>query len=112
MLVPGITFTAASRTNATIGAGTAPNFQNQGFGFMTGGNLAIDTNIPAGSIFYKGFALSAAGALYGTTVQSASDAWVEGIRVSAIGQIVYESANPSNFASGNPITAAGNFSVN
>lgn len=79
---------------------------------MTGGNLAIDTNAPAGATYEKGFRISAAGALYGTTVQAGTDSWVEGIRVSAIGQIVYESANAAGFASGNPVTAAGNFAVN
>lgn len=112
MLVPGLTFGAGARVAATIGAATAPNFQNQGFGFMTGGNLAIDTNAPAGGIFYKGFALSVAGALYGTTVQAGTDAWIEGIRVSSIGQIVYQSADAVNFASGNPVTATGSFAVN
>lgn len=112
MLVPGMTFTAAGRTNATIGAATVATSQNQGgFGFI-GANLAIDTNAPAGSTWVKGFRLNASGAIYGTTVQNGSDSWVEGIRVSASGQIVYESANPDHFASGNPITAAGNFAVN
>ena len=112
MLVPGLTFTAAGRTNATIGAGTTANSIQQGFGFMANGNLAIDTNAPSGSNFTKGFAQNASGAVFGTTVQSATDSWVEGIRVTALGQIVYESADPVSFANGNPITAAGNFSVN
>lgn len=113
MLVPGMTFTAAGRTNATIGAATAANFQGQGgFGFMANGNLAIDTNAPAGTTYVKGIRLNSSGALYGTTTQSGTDAWVEGIRVTSIGQIVYQSANPANFASGNPITATGSFSVN
>lgn len=112
MLVPGMTFTAAGRTNATIGATTVATSQNQGgFGFI-GVNLAIDTDAPAGTTFVKGFRLNGSGALYGTTAQVATDQWVEGIRVSAIGQIVYESADPVIFASGNPVTAAGNFSVN
>lgn len=112
MLVPGMTFTAAGRTNATIGATTVATSQNQGgFGFI-GANLAIDTDAPAGSTFVKGFRLNASGALYGTTAQAATDSWVEGIRVSALGQIVYESADPTSFASGNPVTAAGNFAVN
>jgi len=112
VIVPGLTFTAAGRTKATIGAGTVPNYISQGFGFNTGDLLSIDTNAPAGTTYEKGFRISAAGALYGTTVQSASDSWVEGVRVTALGQVVYESANPTNFSSGNPITAAGNFSVN
>jgi hypothetical protein len=112
VLTPGLTFGAGSRVAATIGAGTTPDFLSEGFGFMNGGNLAIDTNAPAGNVYEKGLRLSAVGALYGTTAQAASDAWVEGIRVSSLGQIVYESANAANFASGNPVTAAGNFAVN
>ena len=112
MLVPGMTFVAGGRVNATIGATTVATSQNQGgFGFI-GPNLAIDTDAPAGTIFVKGFRLNASGALYGTTVQAAGDSWVEGIRISALGQIVYESADAVTFTSGNPVTAAGNFSVN
>lgn len=112
MLCPELTFTASGRVNATIGPTTAAISQAQGgFGFI-GQNLAIDTDAPAGNSFVKGFRLNSTGALYGTTVQSATDSWVEGIRVSALGQIVYESADPVTFSSGNPITAAGNFAVN
>lgn len=112
MLVAGMTFGAGGRVAATIGAATAADFYSGGFGFKTGGNLAIDTAAPAGSTYVKGFRISAAGALYGTTVQSGSDVWNEGIRTTTAGQIVYESANAANFASGNPVTAAGNFAVN
>jgi hypothetical protein len=112
MLTPGLTFGTGARVAATIGAGTTPDFSSGGFGFMNGGNLAIDTNAPSGAIYEKGLRLSAVGALYGTTTQSGTDAWIEGIRISSLGQIVYESANAANFASGNPVTAAGNFAVN
>jgi hypothetical protein len=112
MLVPGLTFGAGSRVAATIGPGTTPDYISQGIGFMNNGNLAIDTNAPTGSNFCKGFILSPSGAVYGKTGQLATDSWVEGVRVSALGQIVYESADAANFASGNPITAAGNFAVN
>lgn len=111
MLVPGLSFGAGSRVAATIGAATVATSINQGFGFI-GANLAIDTDAPAGTSFNKGFRLNASGALYGKTGQLADDAWIEGIRVSALGQIVYESADAVNFASGNPVTAAGNFAVN
>ena|SRR5437763_9104850 len=112
MLIPGLTFGAGGRIAATIGAGTVPNFFSSGVGLMTGGNLAIDTNAPAGSGFDGGILQSAAGAFYGTTVQSATDVFIQGIRVSALGQIVYESADAASFTSGNGVTAAGNFSVN
>lgn len=112
MLAPGLTFGAAGRTAATIGAGTVPNFFSSGIGFMTGGNLVIDTNAPAGNAFVEGILQSAAGAFYGKVGQLATDIFVQGIRVSALGQIVYESADATSFANGNGVTAAGNFSVN
>jgi len=112
MLVPGLTFGAGGRIAATIGAGTVPNFISGGVGFMTGGNLAIDTNAPAGNNFDSGILQSAAGAFYGKTGQLATDVFVQGVRVSALGQIVYESADATSFTSGNGVTAAGNFSVN
>jgi hypothetical protein len=111
MLVPGLVFGAGGRCAATIGAATVATFISQGFGFILP-NLAIDTDAPAGSSYNKGFRLNASGAVYGTTVQSATDQWVEGIRCSALGQIVYEAADADHFASGNPITPAGNFAVN
>jgi len=112
MLVPGLQFVAGDRTFAAIGAAPAVSFISGGFGWFSPQAICIDTDAPAGSTFCKGFRLNASGAVYGTTVQAADDQWVEGIRVSAIGQIVYESADAANFASGNPVTAAGNFAVN
>lgn len=111
MLCPGMSFGAGGRTNATVGPTTVADFINQGFGFKTGGNLAIDTDAPAGSTYVKGIRLNSSGAIYGTTAQAATDQWVEGIRISNLGQLVYESADAVNFASGNPVTAAGNFAV-
>ena len=105
MLVPGIPTTAGA-FRATAGAATPVAFINQGFGFTAAGVLAIDTDAPTGSIYYKGFRMNpATGAVYGTTSTSGSDAYLEGIRVTTLGQIVYEAAAPVAFASGNPVTA-------
>jgi hypothetical protein len=107
-----MTFTAAGRVNATIGSATAATSQGQGgFGFI-GANLAIDTDAPAGNTFVKEIRLNASGAVYGTATPAVTDSWNEGIRISNLGQIVYESADPVSFTSGNPVTAAGNFAVN
>jgi hypothetical protein len=113
MLVPGMTFGAGGRIAATIGLGAAATSINQGFGFI-GANLALDTNAPGvPASFTKGIAQNASGAAFAkVAAQLATDTFVEGIRVSALGQIVIESADAAGFASGNPITAAGNFSVN
>lgn len=112
MIVAGLTTGAGSRVAATIGLGTTADFLSSGIGFKTGGNLAIDTSAPAGGNFDEGIALNASGCIYGTLAQSGTDLWVQGVRISALGQLVIESADAAVFSSGNPITAAGNFSVN
>lgn len=112
MIVPGLTFGAGGRTAATIGLGTVANFLNQGFGFMNNGNLALDTNPVSGAVGNSGFAQNASGAIFATVTPSGSDVYIDGVRVSITGQLVIESADAASFSSGNPITAAGNFSVN
>lgn len=112
MIAPGMTIGAGGRVAATIGAATAANFMNQGNGFMTGGNLAIDTDAPAGQNFRNGIRLNSSGAIYGTTATAGTDVWVQGVRVSAQGQLVYEAANAASFQNGNPQSAAGLFAVN
>lgn len=112
MLCPGMVFGAGGRIAATIGAATAATSINQGVGFI-GGNLALDTNAPTPISFTKGIAQNASGAFFAIVgTHLATDTFVEGIRVSALGQIVVESADAAGFASGNPITATGNFSIN
>lgn len=110
MLAPGSVF-SSGRVDITAGAGQTPDYFNQGVGFMDDGSLAIDTNAPAGSIFRAGIRQSAAGAFYGTTSVNGTDVWVGGIRVSASGQIVYESAAPTSFQNGNPVTSNGRFAI-
>jgi hypothetical protein len=115
MLCPGMVFGAGSRIAATIGLGTAASQILQGVGFMANGNLALDTtaSAPSPTSFTKGIAQNASGAFFAiVATQLPTDTFVEGIRVSILGQIVIESADAAGFASGNPITAAGNFSVN
>jgi hypothetical protein len=108
-----MTFGAGGRIAATIGLGTAATSINEGVGFI-GANLAFDTTaVPVPVSFTKGIAQNASGAFFAIiATQLPTDTFVEGIRVSALGQIVIESADAAGFASGNPITAAGNFSVN
>lgn len=104
MLVPGMTF-SSGKVDITAGSGTTPDYVNQGFGFMTDGSLAVDTDVPAGDIWNAGRRLSAAGALYGTTTAAADDVWLAGIRFSALGQLVYEAAAAATYQNGNPQTA-------
>ena len=112
MIVPGLTFGAGGRCAATIGLGTTADFLNQGFGFKTGGNLALDTNAPSGAVGNSGFAQNASGAVFATVTQLGTDIWNDGVRTSILGQLVIESADAVTFANGNPTTAAGNFAVN
>jgi hypothetical protein len=103
----------SGRVFATVGAGQAPDFINEGIGFMNDGSIAINTDAPGATVQYdSGIALSPAGAIYGTTAQAATDVWVDGgIRVSAIGQLIYEQAAAVDYNNGNPLTAAGNFAI-
>lgn len=112
MLAPGALFSAAGRVETTIGAATLPTTFNQGVGFMANGDLAIDTDAPAGNLYRAGLRQSALGAFYGTTSTAATDLYIGGIRVSALGQLIYEAADPTSFSNRNPVTAAGLFAVN
>lgn len=112
MIAPGMVFGAGGRCAATIGVGTVADFINEGVGFKTGGNLALDTGAPAGTNFDNGILQNASGCFYATVTPSGSDGYISGVRVSALGQLVIESLDATSFSSGNPITAAGNFSVN
>ncbi len=110
MLVPGLVFTSG-RVDITAGAAQTPDFINQGFGFMDDGSLAVDTDAVDGNDYYKGFRMSAAGAVYGTTSRNASDVYHEGIRRSTSGQLVYESAAATAYSSRNPVTSNNAFGV-
>lgn len=113
MLVPGLTI-SAGRVLVTAGAAQAPNFFNQGVGFLNSGRLAIDTAAPAGSNYAGGIRRNASGSIYGTTSldSAGADVYVHGLRVSTIGQLVYADAASTQFSNGNPITATGAFAVN
>lgn len=110
MLAPGMSF-SSSRVNTTIGAGTAADFINQGVGFMNNGDLAIDTDTPTGTNWKAGIRLNSTGAIYGTTSTAGTDVFVEGLRVSEDGAVVYESAATSFFNNGNPYTSNGRLAV-
>lgn len=79
---------------------------------MDNGDIAIDTDTPAGSFYRNGIRQSEVGAFYGTTSANSSDVWIEGIRVSAEGAIVYEVADPTFWENGNPFTSNGRLALN
>ncbi len=78
---------------------------------MNDGSLAVDTDAPSGDFWRAGIRQSAAGAFYGTTTAAGTDNWVGGIRVSNIGQIVFEAAAAVNFQNGDPATSNGRFAT-
>lgn len=112
MLAPGMVFNGAGSVDITAGAATTPAFFNQGVGFMADGSLAVDTDAPAGDIWDGGIRQSAAGAFYGTVTPDPTDVFLRGgVRVSAIGQLVFEAAAPAAFNNGNPVAASGLFAT-
>jgi hypothetical protein len=110
MLAPGSVFTSG-RVDITAGAAQTPDFFFGGFGFMSDGSLAVDTGAVSGTRATKGIAQSAAGAIYGTTSRNASDVYLEGVRISISGQLVYESAAATGYSSRNPVTSNNAFGV-
>jgi hypothetical protein len=103
-----VLFTGAKRTadrlNVAV-AGTVVSF-HAGFGYDATGNLVLDT-ASAPAAFVKGIGVTTAGAVTATTSTAATDTFSEGVRIAANGQLVYALASPTNFASGNPVTATG-----
>lgn len=110
MIAPGAVF-SSGRVTITVGAGQTPDRIVQGIGRMNDGSLAVDSNAPTGSNYCGGFRMSAAGAIYGTTSTAGSDVWVQGVRTSSAGQLIYQNAAAVTFQNGNPQTASGLFAV-
>lgn len=111
MISPGATLRADGTLPVTIGAGQAANFVNEGIGFMNNGSVAIDTNAPSGGLSDRGYSINSTGALFGTTVVSGTDLFIEGVRVTTLGQVVYVLAIPTQFVNGNPVGAQGELAV-
>jgi hypothetical protein len=76
-----------------------------GVGFDSNGNVLIDTNAVSGTLTDAGHAVSAAGAIFGTTTQSASDIFLGGVRLTTSGALVFVQANPASIVNGNPLDA-------
>ena len=111
-LAPGSTVVGTGQLSVTSGAGTVPNFFNQGIGFMNNGSVAIDTNAVAGTAFDGGVRQSAAGAFYGTLTPAGTDGVIAGVPVSASGQLVFEVAVATQFSSGNGLTVNARLATN
>ena len=102
MICHQASYTSAGRLNAVASAGPTPTQICGGYGFDASANLLIDTNAVAGVIGDAGVRLSASGAIYGTTTTAATDVFVNGLRFSNSGQLVYVQANPTVVQNGNP----------
>ena len=73
---------------------------------MNDGSLAIDTNAPAASpTFINGVAVNASGAIHGKTATLVSDVYMEGVRISALGQVCYGTTVAVTFCNGNGYVA-------
>lgn len=106
-LAPGCKVDASGRIVTTSGAGQVADFINQGIGFLNDGSVAVDTNAPAANpTFVNGIAVNASGALHGKTATLGTDVFLEGIRVSVLGQVCYGTTVPVSFQNGNGVVAA------
>jgi hypothetical protein len=103
---PSLTI-SGGRVSITASPGQAPDFLNEGIGYMNNGSLAIDTNAVAGSNSINGFAQNSTGALYGTTVTAGSDEYQAGARRSTAGALVYVVGAATQYGNGNPQDANG-----
>lgn len=105
-------FTGAVRASdrvTTATAGVVHHF-TAGFGYTAADALVLDIVNPPQS-FVKGIGVRTDGSVCATTTTAGGDTFIEGVRVSAAGLLVVESAAPTNFASGNPVTATGALAI-
>lgn len=107
MLFTGAVITADRVTTAT--AGVVDHFV-AGFGYNAANALVLDIVNPPQS-FVKGIGVRTDGSVCATTTTGGSDTFIEGVRVSALGLLVVESAAPTNITSGNPVTATGALAI-
>lgn len=107
MLFPGSTQTAG-RTHAVVG-GTVAAFAG-GFGYNSSGRLVLNTD-DAPQAFVKGIGVRTDGAVCATTSTDDADTYIEGIRVSATGKLVYADDAMQHFTSGNGCRSTGALAV-
>jgi hypothetical protein len=106
VIFPGAVLKADGTVDITASSGQVADFINEGIGFMNDGSVAIDTGAPAGNNWKAGFRLNASGAIYGT-VTTTGLLYIEGVRISDLGALVYAVALPQDYVNGNPIRTTG-----
>lgn len=109
MLVPGLTFLPDGRMDVAAGLGQAPDFINQGFGFMNNGALALDTGPMSGNFYVRGFRISPLGALYAIDEAiSVPSHFIDGLLVEASGRLIFDLLlGVDHFVNGNPVSVTG-----
>ena len=107
MLFPGVVFTS-DRVTAEIAGVIA--VINGGFGFTAASEIVLEV-VAAPQVFIKGVGCRNTGAVCATTTTDVSDIYIEGVRVTTAGKLVYADAAPANTTSGNPVTATGALAV-
>lgn len=107
MLFPGVVITSARVTAEVAGVIT---HINGGFAFTANSEIVLNTADDP-EVFIKGIGCRNTGAVCGTTTTAGTDVFIEGVRVSAAGKLVYENAASTHTTSGNPCTATGALAV-
>lgn len=111
MLVPGLRFSASGRIIIELGLDAIPAFYNQGVGFQADGSLLLDLEVPTGDHYRAGIRQSPRGVFYTTIIPSAEDTYIQGIRISPLGQIVHGLLDPLFYFNGNPFAVDNLLSV-
>lgn len=105
-------FTGSNQTSGRVNvavAGTVASFQ-AGFGYDSTGDLVLNT-ADAPQSFVKGIGVRSDGSVCATTTTGGTDTYIEGVRVTAAGKLVYENAASQHFTSGNPCRTTGALAV-
>jgi len=111
VIAPGVVCRVDGTYPVTVGLNQVADRINEGLGLMNNGSLAIDTAAPSGSLYDRGMRQNSSGALFGTTTVSGSDIFIEGVRFTSGGVLVYQLATPDTFVNGNPIKTNGALAV-
>ena len=100
-------FTGSAQTSGRvrIDAATAISSYQSGFAYTSAGKLCTSAGGSPNN-FLKGIGTNA-GRVCTTTSTAGTDTFIEGVRVSASGQLVIANAANANVTSGNPVTATG-----
>ena len=107
MLFPGVVFTSDRVTAEIAGVITVIN---GGFAFTALGEIVLEV-VAAPQVFIKGIGCRNTGAVCATTTTDVSDVYIEGVRVTTAGKLVYADAAPDHTNSGNPCTSTGALAV-